>query len=376
MGNKVLVTGGAGFIGTHLTRRLLKEGVEVTLLDIFSPQVHGGNESLAPDIADHVNLVKGDVRDRSVLLRALAGQDSVVHLAAETGTGQSMYEVCKYESVNMGGTALLMELLVGGHAPSISRVVVASSRAVYGEGAYECPEHGEVAPGMRDPGAMKAGNFEVQCPRCGQVCSPLPTPEAHPLAPCSFYGLTKQVQERTCLLFGEALRMPVFALRYQNVFGPGQSLKNPYTGILAVFSGQARVGGPIQVFEDGLESRDFVFIEDVVEATWRCLATERTGQRVYNVGSGSRTNVLEVASTIIELLGSSSALDVTGAFRVGDIRHNYASLDRLKEDLGVTPRWSFREGLQQFLQWALAETFDMRGYERSLEELRSKKLMG
>jgi dTDP-L-rhamnose 4-epimerase len=229
---------------------------------------------------------------------------------------------------------------------------------------------------MRVSLAMKAGDFEVHCPVCDLPCQPVATPESHPLAPSSYYGLTKQVQERTCILFGEALSLPVFALRYQNVFGPGQSLKNPYTGILAVFSGQAREDKPLRVFEDGLESRDFVFVADVVEATWRCITSSAPGQHAYNVGSGERTSVLEVAEAVKSILNSKSTIEVTGAFRVGDIRHNYADLTRLKEEIGMTPRWGFRKGLEQFLGWAMAEEFDMQGYEKSLDELRTKRLMG
>ncbi|MBV9850626.1 MAG: SDR family NAD(P)-dependent oxidoreductase, partial [Armatimonadetes bacterium] len=341
----VLITGGAGFIGTHLARRLLQEGCAVTVLDNFSPQIHGAAPALAADLAGHVRLVAGDVRDRDAFHQALAGQEAVVHLAAETGTGQSMYEVSRYEEVNVKGTAVLMDFLVNHPGSAVQKVVTASSRAVYGEGKYRCPQHGVVYPAGRDPEAMAAGRFEPPCPHCDADCAPLPTDESAPFAPTSFYGLTKQVQEQMTLLFARARGLSAFGLRYQNVYGPGQSLHNPYTGILAVFSNRARACQPIYVFEDGLESRDFVYIDDVVEATWRCLRPEARGVEALNVGSGIPTTVAEVVREIIAFFGSRSDVSITGEFRLGDIRHNVADLARVRQALGFSPRWPFARGI-------------------------------
>ena len=232
---KILISGGAGFIGTHLARRLLADGADVTIFDSFSPQIHGGADVLPEEIAPHVRLIRGDVRDQSAFFAALDGQETVVHLAAETGTGQSMYEVSRYTDVNLGGTALLMDYLVNSPKSKITKLVTASSRAIYGEGKYECPAHGSVYPEARREADMKAGRFEPVCPVCAAPCVSVPTDENSRLSPSSFYGLTKQVQEQMTLLFGRTRGVSAFALRYQNVYGPGQSLRNPYTGILAIF---------------------------------------------------------------------------------------------------------------------------------------------
>ena len=374
---QVLITGGAGFIGTHLARRLLAEGHEVTILDSFTPQIHGGADALPQDLTGYVRLVRGDVRDKDVFHAALGGQDAVVHLAAETGTGQSMYEIGRYAEVNLIGTALLMEYLVS-PGSKIAKIVTASSRAIYGEGKYACPAHGTVYPEARLETDMEAGRFEPVCPVCAAPCAALPTDEASRLAPSSFYGLTKQVQEQMTLLFGRTCGVPATALRYQNVYGPGQSLHNPYTGILAIFSNQARAGQPIYIFEDGQESRDFVYIDDVVDATVRALRPDAAGGDAINVGSGVRTSVHEVVAEIVRFFGSASAVSVTGGFRLGDIRHNFADLARAEARLGYRPRWAFADGLAEFLRWAQAQAAEAGAasqYERSLAELDAKGLM-
>ena len=284
--DKVLITGGAGFIGQRLARSLLKQGSSVRLLDNFSPQIHA-TETLPVDLDGHVELIKADVRDRDSMRRALTGVDSVVHLAAETGTGQSMYEIDRYFSVNVQGTATMLDLLQNEDcAKSLRSVVVASSRAVYGEGAYRCETHGMVFSDQRGRALMSLGQFEPVCPDCGSPVSLLPTPESAPFRPMSMYGLTKQVQEQAVLLFARTRGISGFGLRYQNVYGPGQSLKNPYTGILAVFSNLARQNQPIEIYEDGLESRDFVYIDDVVEATVRSINYPGQFVGALNVGSG------------------------------------------------------------------------------------------
>ncbi len=375
MTSRVLVTGGAGFIGTHLTRRLILDGHEVVILDNFLPQVHGTNASLAPDLAPHVQLVVGDVADPLVLHTALDRVDSIVHLAAETGTGQSMYEVGRYAKTNLSGTAQLYEILTKNPRYRVERIVVASSRSIYGEGAYLCATDGLVYPLARTVQEKQAGQFDPVCPVCCGVCETYPTPESAPLQPSSFYGLTKQVQEQTVLMFGRVLNIPSFALRYQNVFGPGQSLQNPYTGILAIFSNLARTGQSIRVFEDGKESRDFVYVEDAVRATTACLVGNATGTHAVNVGSGVRTSVLEVASLINEFYGNRSPLQVTGDFRDGDIRHGAADLTNASKLLGYEPCWSFRDGLKHFLEWAGLSEPSVGKYQQSLDEMKRRGLM-
>src|SRR5215469_5350741 len=372
---KILITGGAGFIGTHLSRHLLALGHQLTILDNFLPQVHAGKAELAPDVAPHARLIKADVADANAFEAALAGVQCVVHLAAETGTGQSMYEVARYGRTNLTGTVLLYDLMAKMPSHKVERIVVASSRSIYGEGAYRCDKDGIVYPVSRSSEDKKAGYYDPLCPECAGVCVTVPTPESAPFRPSSFYGLTKQVQEQTVLLFGQVLRISSFALRYQNVYGPGQSLQNPYTGILAIFSNLARMGRPIHVFEDGLESRDFVYVDDVVRATTACIRNEIRGCHVVNVGSGERTTVLEVARQVNSYYRAGSELKITGVFREGDIRHGLGDLSLAQRLLGYQPRWKFESGLKQFLEWANESEPTTGGYEQSLLELKDRGLL-
>jgi dTDP-L-rhamnose 4-epimerase len=373
----ILITGGAGFIGQRLARAMLQRGASVRLLDNFSPQIHA-TEALPHDLDGHVEVIKADVRDRAALKWALDSVDTVVHLAAETGTGQSMYEIERYFSVNVQGTATLLDLLQNDDCgKAVRTIVVASSRAVYGEGAYQCAAHGMVFPAQRVPEAMEGGAFEPVCPACGRSVSLLATPESAPFMPMSMYGLTKQVQEQAVLLYARTRGINGFGLRYQNVYGPGQSLKNPYTGILAVFSNLARQNQGIEIYEDGLESRDFVYIDDVVEATVRSI--ELPGQFVgaLNVGSGQATSVMTVAQEIKAFFGSDSTIKVTGAFRMGDIRHNIANVAELERVLGFVPSVPFKQGLANFLGWAAGQApEDKAAYLRSVNELAARGLMG
>lgn len=372
----VLITGGAGFIGMHLARKLLDRNITITILDNFSPQVHGGNEELDLDIASSVKLIRGDIRDRDTIGRALYGQDAVVHLAAETGTGQSMYKIAHYESVNIGGTALMLDCIVNNRRSSIKKIIVASSRAIYGEGQYFCYEHGTVYPKERSLKDLRSGQFELRCPICCESVVLDATDETAPLNPTSMYGLTKQVQEQMVLMFAKTLGISAYALRYQNVYGNGQSLNNPYTGILAIFSNLSRLGEDINIFEDGMESRDFVYVDDATEATALCLSEELYGVEAINVGSGVPVTVLDVAHQIVEYFGSRSKVMISGAFRHGDIRHNIASMVKAKEQLGYCPNWQFDNGIRAFLDWAkLREKVSRSAYDRSLSELREKGLM-
>ena len=372
---RILVTGGAGFIGQHLSRSLLDQNQEITIIDNFLPQVHGDLRELPVDLAKNVRLVIGDVADPIAMQNALEGVDRIVHLAAETGTGQSMYEVGQYARTNLMGTAQLFEVLTKMPKRTVERVVVASSRAVYGEGAYQCGQDGVVYPLPRSSVEKQAREFDPLCPICGGVCSAVATPENSPAQPSSFYGLTKLTQEQMVLLFGQVLAIPSVALRYQNVFGPGQSLLNPYTGILAIFSNLARVGQPIRIFEDGAESRDFVYIDDVVAATTSSLLAPIEGCHSLNVGSDERTTVLDVAEQINEYFGGRSVVQITGAFREGDIRHGFADLTKAREILAYQPAWKFKQGLKRFLVWANESRPSTDGYEHSLQEMRDRGLL-
>jgi dTDP-L-rhamnose 4-epimerase len=371
---KILISGGAGFIGSHVARSLLQKGCDVTILDNFSQQIHGSSRELAADLRGEVRLITGDVRDEDAWRQALLGQEIVIHLAAETGTGQSMYRVRHYTDVNIAGTSVLMEQLIG-RKNMVQSLIVASSRAVYGEGAYKCSEHGTVYPAVRTVADMKKGQYEPKCPLCSLPCLSIPTAEEAPLRPSSLYGLTKQVQEQMVFLYAQALAINGFALRFQNVFGPGQSLNNPYTGILAIFANQARANQPIYIFEDGRESRDFVYIDDVVDATVRCVDARPQRPVALNVGAGRSVSVQQVAEAIVRHFRSKSDVTVNGSFREGDIRHSTADLSRVKALLGFSPSWNFANGLREFLIWSERQDTGTTLYEHSLAEMKAKGLM-
>lgn len=374
---KVLITGGAGFIGSNVARVLIKDGYEITVLDNFLPQIHGDKNVLPEDLNGKVKLIVGDVADKSVLYAALKGQDAVVHYAAETGTGQSMYAVSHYSNVNIQATADLCDYIIN-EDHQIKSVIVASSRSIYGEGKYNSPEYGTVHPNSRTFQNVKE-SFEVCCPKSGKYNLEVEaTDESSKIHPSSFYGITKQVQEQMIILATQLKNINGYALRYQNVYGPGQSLKNPYTGILSIFTRLALQNEEINIFEDGLESRDFVHINDVVAATISCLKLEKKGQHILNVGSGVPVSVLEVAQEIVGYLKSKSEIKISGAFREGDIRHNFADLTLIKEVVGFEPKWSFKDGLHSFIDWALKQNDipkDTTDYRKSLGELKEKGLL-
>lgn len=374
---KILITGGAGFIGTNICRNLLQQGsYDITVLDNFHPQIHGDRNELAPDLAGKVKLVVGDVGDKALLLQALEGQQAVIHLAAETGTGQSMYDVERYTRVNIQATSVLCDYIINADH-QLETVVVASSRSIYGEGKYQSAAYGVVYPNARTHASVK-NSFEVQCPVSGAHDLQLvATDEQSRIHPSSFYGITKQVQEQMVILATKMRKINGFALRYQNVYGPGQSLKNPYTGILSIFSRLALQHEEINIFEDGLESRDFVYIDDVVAATVACLQPHLKGQYILNVGSGVPVPVIEVARAIVAFFNSQSPVRISGAFREGDIRHNFADLKAVHQVLGFEPKVAFKEGLHNFLKWVSEQNDVPRNnndYKRSIIELREKGL--
>ena len=364
---KVLITGGAGFIGSNLAKRLLKENCEVRILDNFSEQIHGTNKSLDESL-EGVELIVGDIRDKETVSASLNGIDTVVHLAAETGTGQSMYEIEHYEKTNVLGTLNIIEHLLQ-KENSVKKIVVASSRAIYGEGAYFSKEHGEVFPTERLEKDLTKGAFDLRCPYTSEFLEPTATKENAAPNPLSFYALTKQIQEQMIIMYSKILGISGYALRYQNVYGPGQSLSNPYTGIMAIFSTLARKDQRIKVFEDGKQSRDFVYIDDTVNATWNCISPERQGVGIFNVGTGIPTSIVQVANLIVKHLESGSEIEVTGQYRIGDIRHNYADLSKAKEDLSFSPNVAIEDGLKKFLDWVTEQPIPQLGFKSSLDEL-------
>lgn len=373
----VLITGGSGFIGSRLALRLVSQGHAVTVLDTLSPQVHGDvphNSPLFTSISGKVRFLLGSVTDRMATSEALQGQDLIVHLAAETGTGQSMYKIAHYSDVNVGGTALMLDLLAN-MPHRVRRIVVASSRSIYGEGRYHSPELGDVYPGARSSEDMQRGDFEVKYPGATMPLELVATHEESKIHPASVYGITKQVQEQLVMAVCPSIGVEGVALRYQNVFGPGQSLSNPYTGILSIFSNLMMQGQPINVFEDGTESRDFVFIDDVVAATALALTHPAAANEVFNVGTGVPISVMRVAETLKSLIGAEVPINITGNFRIGDIRHNYASMDKIRQKLGFAPTYDFDRGIAEFVGWATAMGAQASDYDASLSEMRTKGLL-
>ena len=374
---RVLVTGGAGFIGSHLTRRLSDLGHEVTVLDNLSPQVHGPTPEesrLLASIHGCCRFVRGDVTNHGGWSAALAGQDAVVHLAAETGTGQSMYQVDRYVRVNSTGTALLLEHLAN-QKHTVRKVVIASSRAIHGEGKYHSDTVGIVYPDARRREDLVAGRFEPICAVSGAPLRVLPTDEESRIHPASVYGITKQNQEQLVMLMGRALGIPAVALRFQNVYGPGQSLNNPYTGILSIFSTRIMNGNPINVFEDGAESRDFVFISDVVDSIVLSLGNEGADGEAFCIGAGVAVDVLHVAKTLIECYGREVPVAVTGDFRLGDIRHNLADISKARRLLGYEPKVPFDVGIRAFAEWVRGEPVGTDRFDESLRELKARGLL-
>jgi dTDP-L-rhamnose 4-epimerase len=377
MEKRILITGGAGFIGSKLALSLVERGYHVRILDNLSMQIHGEDplqSKLYQSIKNKTEFIKGDVRQRKDWLEALEGQEMVVHLAAETGTGQSMYEIEKYCSVNINGTAIMLDLITNNKELRVKKIVVASSRAIYGEGKYQNSE-GEIEyPNPRNVEDLRNGEFEIKCPYTGKNLQLLPTDEDSKIHPSSIYGITKYNQEQMVLTIGKALDIPVVALRYQNVYGPGQSLTNPYTGILSIFSTLIKNGEDLNIFEDGKESRDFVYIDDVVNATILALEKKEANHKVYNVGSGVPINVLTVAQKLREKYKTKSAIRVTGNYRLGDIRHNYADLSRIKKELGYEPEVDFESGISRFVDWVNSEKVKKSRYKESLVEMETKGL--
>lgn len=374
----ILITGGAGFIGSNLAVKLVSKGYIVTVLDNLSPQIHGENPNttspLYQSIKDKVSFIKGSVTSGEDWLKAIKGQDCIVHLAAETGTGQSMYEIEKYVNTNIGGTAILLEILAN-TKHTVKRVLVAESRAIYGEGRYFSEELNQfVYPTVRSDADMSKGDFEVKYLDCIKPLKLVGTSEDSKVHPTSVYGITKQVQGQLVHLVCESIGIDSVSFRYQNVFGPGQSLSNPYTGILSIFSTRIKNNNGITIFEDGKETRDFVYIDDVVDATILGIEVKEAKGHAFNIGTGEAIDVLTVAKTLIDKYGIEVPLTISGNYRLGDIRHNYADISLAKKILGFIPKWSFSDGIGEFVKWVNVQDIQEDKYEASIAEMKKKGL--
>lgn len=369
----ILITGGAGFIGSNLAYKLVDLGYRVTILDSLSEQIHGKNPENSEALKNFfskANFIKGSVTNRESVEKAIENQDAIIHLAAETGTGQSMYEIEKYNHVNVYGTALLMDVLVN-KENSVKKFILASSRAVYGEGKYQNEDSEVIFPDHRNVEFMQQGIFEM-IDKEGKILKNLPTDENSKLHPVSFYGLTKLQQEQIVENISKSIDLNFVILRYQNVYGVGQSLKNPYTGILSIFSTQILNGSTLNIFEDGLPTRDFVNIDDTVEATIRALEKDSANNQIINVGTGIGTTVLKVAETLVKKYNKETAINISGDFRIGDIRHNVASLKKMKDLLDFEPTINFKNGLDHFADWVLTQPIEENMLSQSLKEMQEK----
>lgn len=374
----VLITGGAGFIGSNLALKLINNGCNVTVLDNLSKQIHGENpeqdSALYNSIKDKVTFIYGDICNTTKLTQALHGQDAIFHLVAETGTGQSMYEISRYFEVNVQATANLLDVL-SNTEHSVKKILVSSSRAVYGEGKYTNLAGEVVYPSSRLDEDMMSGKFNLLDPKTKDELYLAATDEKSKINPVSVYGMTKYYQEDMIMKIAPALGVIPVTMRYQNVYGPGQSLSNPYTGILAVFSTRILNGNPVEIFEDGLESRDFVYIDDVIDATILAMFEECANNQVFNVGTGVSTAVKYIADKLFELYGKKNEIKITGRYRVGDIRHNYADIKKIKDMLGFLPKTSFDSGLAHFVSWVKQQQIKPDNFEKSIKELKTNGLL-
>ena len=347
MAAKILITGGAGFIGSHLADKLLENGYSIRVLDDLCPQVHG-RRARPGYLKREVELVSGDIRDPDVVRRALAGVHAVIHLAATAGVGQSMYEIAHFTSVNATGTAVLLEELA---RHPVQKLVVASSMCVYGEGLYRTPRGGLVEGAPRPISQLRKRDWEVR-DGLGDALAPVPTPESKTPAPPSVYAISKLHQERLCLTVGDAYGIPTVALRLFNVYGPRQALSNPYTGVLAIFAARYLNGRTPQILEDGEQRRDFVSVHDAVSSLQLALENREANGHVLNIGSGRSHTIREAAESLGDVLGvSNPEPEITGEYRIGDVRNCLADISLARIVLGYEPRVRFQEGLLELAEW-------------------------
>lgn len=360
MSKKVLITGGAGFLGSHLTDALLERGHSVRIYDSLNPQVHpcGIPSYLSPE----VELIRADMRDAERLAQAVRGVDVIFHLAAAVGVGQSMYEIAHYMGANTLGTANLLQALLDTRT-NIEKLIVASSMSIYGEGKYHCAQCGEVAPSPRTTEQLKRKQWEMICPACGDTLAPMPCEEAKPLQCTSIYALSKKDQEEMVLLYGRTYDVPVVALRYFNIYGTRQALSNPYTGVAAIFASRLLNQRSPLLFEDGKQMRDFVSVQDVVQANLLAMERSEANGMALNVGSGEPVSVRQIATALARELGVRVPLEVTGKYRAGDIRHCFADLSNAERTLGYKPRTRFADGIRELAGWLKSQTAEDRAAE-------------
>lgn len=369
---RVLVTGGAGYIGSHLVDALVRQGNEVTVFDSLVRQVHrSGN--WPPYINLGARYVQGDVRDREALASLVVEAEIVVHFAAAVSVGQSMYQVDRYVDVNTHGTGVLLDILVN-EKNKVEKLLVASSVGVYGEGAYECLSCGSVAPPLRSASQLAAKDWELNCPVCNRKLQPKPTSEEKPFQCENIYAQTKRHQEEMCLLIGKTYGIPTVAVRFFNVFGPRQSLSNPYAGVAAIFLSRLLNGNPPIIFEDGGQLRDFVSVHDVVDGLILLIEKSGADYLPVNLGSGNSVSILQVAETLIKLLGSPLRPQITQKARKVDVRHCFADISRACQTVGFDPKVLFEDGMREFVEWARHQPDTIDLFDRAYSELQGRGL--
>lgn len=365
MSKRVLVTGGAGFVGSHLVDELLRRGHSVTIYDNLTPQVHP--EGVPDYLVREVDVVRGDVRDLDLLRNVVHGADVIFHLAAAVGVGQSMYEISHYMGANTQGTANLLQAILDTKC-KVQKLVVASSMSIYGEGKYECAECGVMAPPARSNEQLRSKDWETRCPECRRQLRPVPTDESKPLQCTSIYALSKKDQEEMCLLFGRTYGLPVVALRYFNIYGTRQALSNPYTGVAAIFASRLLNGNRPLVFEDGEQLRDFVSVHDVVQANVLAMEKSEANGMALNIGSGQPIAIKEIGNVLGKQLGAEIKPEITGKYRAGDIRHCFADISAASRVLGYRPKVEFATGVRELSTWLRSQTAEDRASE-AVEQL-------
>lgn len=367
---KVLVTGGLGFIGSYTVDKLVTEGYEVTVLDNLERQVHLGK--FPKFINKDANYIRGDIRFQKHWLKALPGVDYIIHLAGAVGTGQSFWQPRKYLSINTLGTATLYEILIKNRKikENIEKIVVASSKSINGEGAYRCEVHGPVFPETRSIEILREHIWEHKCPICGGELKPIPLTESKPLQNPNPYSLGKYTTENLALQYSKLLDIPTVAFRYFNVYGPRQSLNNPYTGVLAIFLSRMKNGNSPLLFEDGGQLRDYIYVKDVADANVKAL---KVGEGCYNIGTGKPTSLLKIVENLNELLGTKIEPKISKEFRVGDNRHDYASMEKFYKDFGKTNFLKLEDGMRELVNWSLSESSEDNFQKQERERLRYLK---
>jgi len=368
---KILVTGGAGFIGSHLVDELVKRNYEVIVIDSIDKQVH------TDGIPEYINLkaryIFEDIRKKKTLEEIVKEVDYIFHFAAKVGVGQSQYQIREYVDVNITGTANLLDILVN-KKNNVKKLIVASSMSIYGEGLYRCEKCGNVKPELRNFKEEKIDDWEPKCPFCNGNIIPVPTPETLQIKPNSIYAITKKEQEEMSLLIGKTYNIPVVSLRFFNVYGPRQSLSNPYTGVCAIFLSRIKNDKPPVIFEDGLQTRDFIWVGDIVKACILSMEKESANYEIFNVGSGKPISIFEIANLLIKLLVKDLKPEITYKFRKGDVRHCYADISKIKEKIGFEPETTLEEGLKKLIEWA-KETKAVDKFEKAHQELKRKGLV-